>query len=40
MHADITVGKRAENGVDERVEDDVGVGMARQAAAVRDAHAA
>ena len=40
MHADITFGKRAENGVYERVKDDVGVGMARQSASVGDAHAA
>jgi len=40
MHADITFGKRAENGVYERVKDDVGVGMARQSAPVGDAHAA
>ena len=40
MHADITFGKRAENGVYERVKDDIGVGMARQSAPVGDAHAA
>ena len=40
MHADVAVGKRAEDGVDERMQDDVGIGMARQSAPMRDAHAA
>ena len=40
MHADIAFGKRAENGVHERMQDDVGIGMAGQSAPMRDAHAA
>ena len=40
MHADVSFGKRAENGVHERVQDDVGIRMARQSAPMRDAHAA
>ena len=38
--ADIAIGQRAENGVDQRVQHDVGVGMARQSARVRNAHPA
>ena len=40
MHADIAVGERAQDGVDQRMEHDVGVGMAGQAARMGDAHAA
>ena len=39
MYADVSFGKGAENGVHECVQDDVGIGMARQSAPVRDAHA-
>jgi hypothetical protein len=40
MHADIAVGERAEDGVDQGMQHHVGVGMARQSARMRDAHAA
>ena len=40
MHADVAVAERAEDGVDQRVQHHVGVGMAGQAARMRDAHAA
>ena len=38
--ADIAVGERAEDRVDQRVQRDVGVGMSGDAARMRDAHAA
>ena len=40
MHADVAVGERAEDGVDQRMQHHIGVGMAGNATAVRDAHAA
>ena len=40
MQPDIAVGERAENGVDQRMQRDVGVGMAGHAARMRDANAA
>ena len=40
VRADVAVGKRAEDGVDERVQRDVGVGMSGEPARMRDAHAA
>src|SRR6185437_5049630 len=40
MRTDIAVGERAEDGVDQRVEPDVAVGMREEAAAVRHADAA
>ncbi len=39
MHADIAVGQRAEDGIGERVQHDVGVGMADQGLAMRDTDA-
>ena len=40
MLADVAVGERTENGVDDRVQRDVGVGMAGEAALMLDPHAA
>ena len=40
MRADIAVGQRAENGVGQRVQAHIGVGMAGELVRVRDAHAA
>src|SRR2546429_8587418 len=40
MNTDIAVGECPEDGVDERVKNDVGVGMSGQSTPMRDAHAA
>ena len=40
VHADVAVGERAQDGVDQRMQHHVGVGMPGQALRVRDAHAA
>ncbi len=40
MRADIAVGERAENGIDQRMQHHVGVGMPGQPAVMGDAHAA
>ncbi len=40
MRADVAVPERAENGIDQRVQDGVGVGMAGQASIVGDLDAA
>ena len=40
MHADVAVGERAEDRVGERMQRDVGIGMAGELARVRDLHAA
>jgi hypothetical protein len=40
VRADIAVGERAEDGVDQRMEADIAVGMGEEALAVRHAHAA
>ena len=40
MRADIAVGQRAEKGIDQRMQPNVGVGMADEAAVMRDADAA
>ena len=40
MRADVAVGERAENGVDQRMQRDVGVGMSGHAARMRNADAA
>ena len=39
MHPDIAFGERAQNGVDKRMQGDVGVGMSRHAAPIRDTDA-
>ena len=40
MGADVAFGERPENGVDQRMQHHVGIGMAGQGLAMRDAHAA
>ena len=40
MHPDIAVGERAENGVDQRMQRHIGVGMPGEALLMRNAHAA
>lgn len=40
MAADVAIAKRAENGIDQRVNGDVGIAVARQAVAVGNAQAA
>ncbi len=40
VHADIAVGERAEDGIDQRMQHDVGIGMPGQSARMGDAHAA
>src|SRR5262245_66368706 len=40
MNTDVAFRKRAEDGIDERMQHDVGIGMPRETAPVRDAHAA
>ena len=40
MHADVAVGERAEDGVGQRVQDHIGVGMAGERLGVRDLDAA
>src|SRR6202012_4401530 len=40
MRADIAVGKRAEDGIDQRMEADIAVGMGEESSGVRHAHAA
>src|SRR5262245_11289920 len=39
MKPDVTVSERSENGIDDRVNNDIGVRMAGQALPMRDAHA-
>src|SRR5688572_20976932 len=40
VQADVTCASGAENGIDDRVQTDIGVAVAGEAALVRDAHAA
>ena len=40
MRADIAVGERAEDRIDQRVQHDIGIRMAGQSAIMRDPHAA
>src|SRR5262245_65941731 len=40
VNADVALRKRAEDGIDQRMQHDVGVGMPREAAPMRDAYPA